>query len=112
MNWNIPTALLMAAFLAGCNSAEYDTDQQYVLSEDEQKDYLSYVKQPQQFGFTVYEKQGGGIALKGVAHLHPLHAASANFIGGGGPRSVAGGEGPGGVKAKLPVTRAAPPPRA
>ncbi len=91
MNWNIPTALLMATFMAGCNSAEFDTEQ-YVLSEEEQKDYLSYAKQPQQFGFTAYEQQGGSIALKGVARLHPLHAASANFIGGDAPVIKVGGK--------------------
>jgi hypothetical protein len=84
MNWKIPTALLMVAFMAGCNSAEFDSDEQYVLSEDEQKDYLSYVKQPQQFGFSVYATQGG-IALRGLARQHPLHTASASFIGGDAP---------------------------
>jgi hypothetical protein len=84
MNWKIPTTLLIAAFMAGCNSAEYDSEQQYVLSENEQKDYLSYAKQPQQFGFTVYPHQGG-IALKGIARQHPLHMASVNFIGGDAP---------------------------
>lgn len=92
MNWKIPTALLMVAIMAGCNSAEYDSDEQYVLTENEQKDYLSYVKQPQQFGFAVYEKQGGGIALRGVAHLHPLHAASTRFIGGDAPVIKVGGK--------------------
>jgi hypothetical protein len=92
MNWKIPTALLFAAFMAGCNSAEYDSDQQYVLTESEQKDFLSYVKQPQQFGFSVYQNQEGSIALKGVARLHPLHAASASFIGGDAPVIKLGGK--------------------
>lgn len=92
MNWNITTALLIATLMAGCNSAEYDTDQEYVLSENEQKDFLSYARQPQQFGFGVYSTQGGGIAVKGVARLHPLHAASADFIGGDAPVIKVGGK--------------------
>lgn len=90
MNWKIPTALLMAAIMAGCNSPEVDYDQ-YVLSEEEQRDYLSYVKQPQQFGFTVFETKGG-IALRGVARQHPLHTASADFIGGDAPVIKVGGK--------------------
>ena len=85
MNWNITTALLIVALMAGCNSAEYDADQQYVLSENEQKAYLSYARQPQQFGFTVSSGQRGGIALRGIARLHPRHVATARFIEGDAP---------------------------
>ncbi|HSR87519.1 MAG TPA: hypothetical protein VLL07_01085 [Pontiella sp.] len=92
MNWNIRTALLMAVLLAGCNSAVDDDYQQYILSEDEQKDYLDYARPPQQFGFKVSSNQGGNIALQGVARLHPLHAASVNFIGGDAPVIRLGGK--------------------
>jgi hypothetical protein len=85
MNWKIPTVLLIAILMAGCNSAENDGAQQYVLSENQQKAYLEKTKEPQQFGLKVYERKGGSIGLQGVAHLHPLHAASASFIWGDAP---------------------------
>lgn len=92
MNWKIPTTLMITALMAGCNTVEYDSEEQYVLTENEQKDFLSYVKQPQQFGFTVYQTQDGNIALKGVARQHPLHTASASFIGGDTPVIKLGGK--------------------
>jgi len=85
MNRNIPTVLLAAALLAGCNSAKNEAGKQYVLSEKQQKAYVARAKEPQQFGFMVYERQDGGIALQGEAHQHPLHVASADFSGGNAP---------------------------
>jgi hypothetical protein len=92
MNWNIATALLITTMLVGCNSGVNDGYDQYILSEDEQKDYLGYTKQPQRFGFQVSSNQEGNISLKGVARLHPLHAARANFIGGDAPVIKMGGK--------------------
>ena len=92
MNRNIPAALLMAVLMAGCGTIDYDDTEQYVLDESEQKAFLSYAKQPQQYGFTVYAKQGGSIGLRGTARLHPLHAASADFIGGDAPVIRMGGK--------------------
>jgi hypothetical protein len=92
MNWNIPTTLMIAALMAGCSTVDYDSEEQYLLTENEQKGFLSYAKQPQQFGFTVYQTQDGNIALRGVARQHPLHTASARFIGGDAPVIKLGGK--------------------
>jgi len=85
MNRNIVPVLLIAALMTGCNSAEHEDGKQYVLSEKQQKAYMAKTKQPQQFGFMVYERNDGGIALQGEAHQHPLHTASASFSGGNAP---------------------------
>lgn len=85
MNWKIPAALLLTVLLAGCNSPEKNDSQQRVLSEKEQKAFLSMVKQPQRFGFSVYPGRDGAISLNGSARLHPLHVAEANFAGGDAP---------------------------
>lgn len=81
MNWKIPTALLFTVLLAGCNSPEKDDNKQRILSENEQKAFLSRAKQPQRFGFSVYPTSDGNLSVNGSARLHPLHVASANFAG-------------------------------
>lgn len=92
MTWKISATLIIAALMTGCFSTYYDTDEQYFLTESEQKDFLSYAKQPQRYGFTVYEQQGGGIALRGAARLHPIHVAAADFVGGEAPVISVGGK--------------------
>ncbi len=85
MNRNIPTVLLITALMAGCNSAKHKGGKEYVLGEKQQRAFIAKTKEPQQFGFMVYERQNGSIALQGVAHQHPLHAASAGFSRGNAP---------------------------
>jgi hypothetical protein len=73
--------LITGAILSGCASTQPNEDNNGILlSEKEQKKYLSKTTPPQQFGYRVFMTPQG-MDFLGAARLHPNHRTKEDFIG-------------------------------
>jgi hypothetical protein len=78
----LPAAALA---LAGClTSRTKEPPQDKPLSASQQQAWIARAKAPQQFGFSIYEAEGG-IAYSGQARLHPNHFTSTEMLEEGVP---------------------------
>jgi len=68
------TPLTMLLLFAGCKTIEIDPETKPV-SWDQQKAYLSKVRDPRVFGLSIYETPAG-LQLRGGGRLHPQQAAA------------------------------------
>lgn len=76
---------LSSLVLSGCLSNDKEEEpKDSPLPREQQKNYLSKTKPPQQFGFSIFRLKGG-MAYSGSARLHPNHFVSAKMIEDGVP---------------------------